>query len=147
MKVIFFKDVPGVGKRFEVKDMSDGYATNFLLPRNLAVKATAQEVARLENIKVEEIKKKQDKEADLKKNLKKISEVVVEISAAANEKGHLFKGISREDVAIALKGANDIDLNPSYIVLEKPIKEVGDHKVSVKIGDSNGFFTVKIKSE
>ncbi len=147
MKVIFYKDVSGVGKRFDMKEVSDGYATNFLLPRNLAVKANAQEIAKLEAFRATETKLKAEQEAALIKNLKKISEVVVEIAAPANEKGHLFKGIGKEEVAAALKASSKIDINPVYMLLEKPIKEVGDHKISVKIGDNNGFFTVKIVAE
>ncbi len=96
MKVIFFKDVAGVGKKFDIKSVADGYALNFLVPRGLAVKASPEEVAKLEIKKSSEVKKRQDAEATLTKNLKKVSAVSLVITQDANEKGHLFKGINKD---------------------------------------------------
>ncbi len=144
MKVIFYKDVPGVAKKFDVKNVSDGYAFNFLLPRNLALRATAEELARLEAKKNTEIKAKKDAEAVLLKNLKKITNLTVTITEDANEKGHLFKGIHKDQLVAEIKTQGGLDIAEDFIVLEKPVKDVGEHKIEVRAGDKNAFFTLSV---
>lgn len=147
MKVIFYKDVAGIGKKFDVKNVADGYAFNFLIPRKLAVMATTQEVSKLESLKAVAAKQKQEAEALLQKSLKKLASVELKIKAPANEKGHLFKGIDAEDIAAELKTQVAFEINPEYLIIEKPIKETGSHVIEAKAGDKNAFFKLLVEAE
>lgn len=147
MKVIFHKDVAGVGRRFDVKNVADGYALNFLIPKKLAVPATTHELARIEAEKAVEVKKKQALEAQLAKSLKKISAVTITLEEEANDKGHLFKGIHVNELVTALKAQADLEVGADFIVLEKPIKAVGDYKIEVKAGDKSATFILVVKGK
>jgi large subunit ribosomal protein L9 len=70
-------------------------------------------------------------------NLKAIEGVTLEISEKANEKGHLFAGVHKEEIIAHMKKDKHIDLLPDFIVLEKPIKEVGEHSVEIKVKDKS----------
>src|SRR6185503_17278542 len=98
MRVIFLQDVPRVGKRHDVKEISDGYATNFLFPRKLAEPATPKAVSELEkrkkNIEIE----REVQENMLLKNLEEIKGKSITIKAKADEKGHLFAQIHKKEI-------------------------------------------------
>lgn len=142
MKIILMHDVPNTGRKYEIKDVSDGYARNYLLPRKLAQLATPA------NLKIIESKRKQRKDEQeiqhdiLNKNLEALEKIKLEISEKANEKGHLFAGIKAEDISEALKSQHRIDIPADMIDLENPIKEIGEHKVKIK----NTEITLSIKS-
>ncbi|MES3005571.1 MAG: 50S ribosomal protein L9 [Patescibacteria group bacterium] len=146
MKVILLKDVQKVGKKFQIVDVADGFAMNSLLPRGLAENATPKAIVRAEKFKSEEAADQKVREDLLMKNLKDIGGVKFEIIGKANEKGHLFAGIHKEELVPALKEQTRLDIDPQYIVLDKPIKEVGEHKVEVKVQDKTVEFTVVIKA-
>ncbi|MEJ0002207.1 MAG: 50S ribosomal protein L9 [bacterium] len=96
MKVIFLQDVPRVGRKYDVKEVNDGYAMNFLLPRKFAELATVKSIAALE-LRQKEIKVEREVRDDLlMKNLEAIKDKVVTLSEKADETGHLFKGRARE---------------------------------------------------
>ena len=87
MKVIFLQDVPRVGKKYDIKEVNDGYAMNFLLPRKLAERATAKAVAQLEMHKKEIVVEREVQEELLMKNLEEIKNKTIVIKAKADEKG------------------------------------------------------------
>jgi large subunit ribosomal protein L9 len=146
MKVILLKDVQKVGKKFEVVSVSEGFAMNSLIPRGLAEAATEKALARALKFKAADEADRKVREDLLLKNLKDIAGVTLEISGKANEKGHLFAGIHKEEIVPALKEQTRLDIDPSYIVLDKPLKEVGEHKVEVKVQDKSVQFTLVIKA-
>jgi large subunit ribosomal protein L9 len=146
MKVIFYKDVAGVARKFDIKTVSDGYALNFLMPRNLAIRATEEEIGKLEAMKAKENKAKEETQASIIKNLKKISSTNVTIVEQANEKGHLFKGIGKDVLISEIKKQIGIDMNADFIVLDKPIKDLGEHKIEIKAGEKNAFLTVIVSN-
>ena len=147
MKVALIKDVSGLGKKNDVKTVSDGYALNFLIPQKSAEVATAAVLARIELVKKQEVAEKAVKEDLLSKNLHTIHDKVVEIDREANDKGHLFAGIHKDEIVKAVKEEIDVDLLPDFIVLDKPIKEVGEHKIDLKVHGKSASFTLNIKAK
>jgi large subunit ribosomal protein L9 len=145
MKVIFLKDVPRVGKKHDVRDINDGYALNFLFPRKLAELATPQNVAALERRKKEvEITKEIQGEL-LDKNLEEIKNKEIKILGKANEKGSLFSAIRAKEIVDELKKEHRIDIKEEFILLDKPIKEIGTFEIPIKIKDKTSSFKLIVE--
>ncbi len=147
MKVILLKDVRKIGKKFEVKDVSDGYALNFLIPNKLAEISTAKSLKKLESLKSLAEADRKIQEDLLMKNLKSLEGVTLTLTESANDKGHLFKGVHKEEIIAELKKQASIDMIPEYIVLDKPIKEVGEHTIEVKVQDKTASFKLNITAQ
>ncbi len=145
MKVIFLHDVPRVGKKYDVKEISDGYAMNFLLPKKLAVIATPKAVADLELKKKEITIEREVQENLLMKNLEAIKGKIITIKAKADDKGHLFSKIHATEIVEAMKAQNHADISEEFIVLEKPIKEVGGFEIPISIKGKNSSFKLLIE--
>jgi len=141
MKIILLHDVAKVGKKYDVKNVSDGHALNLLIPKGLAVTANAGALKRVEKLKLEDTAHKKVQEDLLLMNLKAVEGETLEISEKANEKGHLFAGVHKTEIIAKMKSDKHIDLLPNFIVLDKPIKEVGEHTVEIKVKDK----TAKLK--
>ncbi|MEK7147796.1 MAG: 50S ribosomal protein L9 [Patescibacteria group bacterium] len=134
MKVILLKDVKGVGRKFEEKNVSDGYAANFLIPKKLAVAANGPGAAVVKNLKTQDIEHK-DREAEkLHESLAKIAGKSVEIKMNANEQGHLFSRVNAEKLSKLLR-EQGIDIAEENIELEHPIKEIGTFEVPISVGN------------
>ena len=134
MKVIFNVDVKGQGKKGELKEVSDGYARNFLLPRGLAAEATADNI---NTLKLKEKAKKAQMErekAQAEENAKKLSGVQVIIRAKAGNSGKLFGAVTSQEISDALKAQFDIDIEKNKIVQGDPIKTFGAYTVKAKLG-------------
>ena len=145
MKVALLKDVSGLGKRNDVKTVSDGHALNFLIPQRMAEVATASVLARVELSKKQVEQEKKVMEDLLLKNLHTIDGKTVEIEREANEKGSLFAGIHKDEIVKAVKEVIDVDLLPDFIVLDKAIKETGEQKIELKVHGKSATFTLNIK--
>lgn len=145
MKVILLKSVPKIGRKYDVLNVSEGFAMNALFPKNLAEHATPKALERVKVLKASEEADKKVQEELLLKNFKDISGTTIEISGKANDKGHLFAGIHKEELISALKDQARLDISAEYIVLDKPIKELGEHKIEVKVQDKSAEFTVVLK--
>ena len=146
MKVIFLKDVPRVGKKDDIKEISDGYAQNFLFPRRLAIVATMQAVANLERQKKEIVIEREVQESLLLKNLEGIKDKVVTIEGKANEKGSLFQAIHSKEISEAMHREHHAEISPEFIDLEKPIKEVGEFVIPIKIKNKKSSFKLIVKA-
>jgi len=145
MRVIFLSDVPGAGKRYDLKEVNDGYATNFLLPRKLAVFASPKAVAELEARK-EKIMLEREMQTDLLlKNLKEIKGKSVTIRAQASEKGHLFSAIHKKEIIEALREQHHASVAEEFINLPKPIKEIGEHEIQVSSGGKKSSFKLIVE--
>ena len=134
MKVIFNVDVKGQGKKGDLKEVSDGYARNYLLPRKLATEATADNINALklkEKAKTAEIARE---EAQAEENAKKLSGVQVIIRAKAGSGGKLFGAVTSQEISKALKEQFDIDIEKNKIVQAEPIKTFGAFTVKAKLG-------------
>ena len=141
MKIILLQDVAKVGKKYDIKNVSDGHALNLLIPKGMAVVATPVATKKVEKLKMEDSAHKKVQEDLLLMNLKAIAGVTLEMKEKANEKGHLFAGIHKDEIITKMKTDKHIDLSPEFIVLENPIKEVGEHMVEIKVKDK----TAKLK--
>ena len=147
MKVILLKGVQKLGKRLDIVEVSEGFAMNSLFPKRLAELATKDAIARAQKVKASEEAERAIREDLLIKNLKSIEGVTLELAGKANAQGHLFAGIHKEALVPALKEAARIEIDAEYILLDKPLKEVGEHVVEVKVQDKKAQFTVSIKAE
>lgn len=134
MKVILLKDVKDLGKIWDIKEVSDGYARNFLFPNKLAQAATPDMIRRSEALKAEAVKKA---EADLEKVEALASELddfVIKIKAKANEEGKLFGSIKPEMILEALtKEKLNIGSLQAKEISTEAIKEIGEHKVTINL--------------
>ncbi len=134
MKVIFSADVRGQGKKGEMKEVSDGYARNYLLPRGLAVAATQDN---LNAMKLRDAAKKRQMElekAAAQENAKKLEGVIVKVKAKAGDKGRLFGSVTSKEIADALAEQHGIEIEKNKIVQAEPIKSFGSYEVKCKFG-------------
>ena len=133
MKVILLKDIKGTGKKGDVKEVSDGYARNFLFPKKLAVQAGTTEVKELnEKKKSQEIKKQKEYEAAVELG-KKMEEMNVTLYSKAGDGGRLFGSITSKDVAAQIKKEHGIEVDKRKVMLDEPIRTLGSRFVEVKI--------------
>ena len=134
MKVILQQDVKGQGKKGQLIEASDGYARNFLLPRKLAVEATADN---LNTMKLQEKAKKAKQEAEKAEAealAAKLKELTVRITAKAGNGGRLFGSITTKEISEELKKQFSIDLPKAKLVLDEPIKAFGGYELKAKLG-------------
>ncbi len=134
MKVIFNADVKGQGKKGEMKEVSDGYARNYLLPRKLASEATADNINALklkEKAKAAQIAKEK---AQAQENAQKLTGVQVIIKAKAGSGGKLFGAVTSQEISSALKEQFGIEIEKNKIVQAEPIKTFGSYTVKAKMG-------------
>ncbi|MDO8594627.1 MAG: 50S ribosomal protein L9 [bacterium] len=146
MKVVLLKDIPGVGRKNEVKNVSDGYALNLLIPKKMVVAGTPATIAHAQRLQSEQESERKLQENLLLKNLSSMDGVVIEIIGKANEKGNLFASIHADTIAIELKKQKGVDVLPEFLTIDKPIKEVGEHKIAVKVQGKTGSFTLVVKA-
>lgn len=133
MKVILLQDIKGTGKKGEIKDVSDGYGRNFLLAKGLAKVATKQAVdAAVGKKNRQEKKKAQAHKADAKA-VRKVDSQQITLSLDANEDGKLYAAVSARDILSAVRTQLKTSLAEQYIMIDKPIKEIGEHTVKVKL--------------
>src|SRR5919198_1739516 len=121
MKVILLEDVNKVGRRGEVRDVSDGYARNFLIPKKLALSATAGNLKNLEHIKKQQDAKADRLKADAESLRAKIESLTYEERRQASEEGKLFGSVTAQDIAEFL-AAQGVNVERRRIHLEEPIK-------------------------
>ena len=133
MKLVLLKDVKSLGKKDDIVTVNDGYARNFLIPRGLGVEATA---ANLNNLKVQQANAAFQAAEQLKaaKELAaRIAEVRLEMPVKVGGNGKLFGALSSKEIADAMKEQFGIDVDKKKIILNEPIKEVGERTVEVKL--------------
>jgi large subunit ribosomal protein L9 len=115
------------------------------LPRKLAVVATPKAVAELE-IRMKEIAiEREVQESLLLKNLEEIKGKTITIKVKADEKGHLFSKIHKKEIIEAMKKQNHADISEEFLVLEKPIKEIGEHEILISIKDKKSSFKLVLE--
>lgn len=141
MKIILLKDVQKIGKRYETKEVSDGFAANSLIPRKLAIPATPDAVKRISLEIAREVGEKKVQDALVAKQLSDLKGKTITFAGKTNEKGHLFAGLHAKEIAEL------VQLKADHIVLAKPIKEIGKHPIKVVIGAHSSEFTLEIVSK
>jgi len=146
MKVILLNDVPKLGKKHDVKDVSNGHALNLLLPQGMAIAATPQAMKRAASEKAKMEGERKVHEELLAENIKSLDGVTLTISGKANDKGHLFAGLHREAIVKELLAQTRIQVDPSFIQLDQPLKTVGEHIIEVKAEGKSAKFKVIIQA-
>lgn len=133
MKVILLKDVDGLGPLGAVKEVKEGYARNYLFPRELAVEATDRNVRALHGREQVAAQRELRERLSAEKMAAALEQAVVEIPARSGEGGRLFGSITAEDIAEAL-GARGFNVSKKQVELAEPIKQTGFFKVRVRVG-------------
>lgn len=134
MKVIFNTDVRGQGKKGEMKEVSIGYARNYLIPRGLASEATPDHINALKLKEKARAAQAAREKAQAEENAKKLGGVQAIIRAKAGSAGKLFGAVTNEAISKALKEQFDIDIEKNKIVQSEPIKTFGNYTVKAKLG-------------
>lgn len=144
MQVILLKDVAKVGRKGEIKNVADGFGNNFLIGRGAALLATADNVAKLKAAQAtDQVHMAIQRELAIK-TLETLKTTPVSVKVKANTEGHLFAGLRRADIVVAVKKELNIILAEDWLVLDKPIKLTGTHEVELKIGDLTGPLHLEI---
>ena len=146
MKVILLQDVKGKGKKGQMLEVSDGYARNFMLPKKLAIEATADAINTMrmnDKATQERIAKEKAEALALSKQLREMTLVV---TAKGGGAGRLFGSVTNQEIADALEKKSGIKLDKRKIVISDPIKAVGTYTVNCKLGyEITAPLTVKIE--
>lgn len=145
MKVILLQDIRGKGKKGQMIEASDGYARNYLLPRKMAIEATADNINTMKmNDKAKAEQQARDK-AQAQEFAEKLKNVVVEIKSKAGSGGRLFGSITSQEVSDALKQQHHIIVDKKKIVQDEPIKSYGTFTLKAKLGfEIVGTITVHV---
>ena len=134
MKVILQQDVKGQGKKGQMIEVSEGYARNFLLPRKLAVLATADAINTM-NLKEKARKAEEARlKAEAEEIAKKLKDCKVQLTAKAGNGGRLFGAVTTKEISDGLKKQYNIDIPKQKLVLDEPIKAFGTYEVKAKLG-------------
>jgi len=133
VRVILKREVRGLGRPGEVKDVADGYAQNFLLPRGLAVEATAGELKHLAQERQADKTKKDRAHADAEALAARLANITLVFKLKAGGQGKTFGSVTNKDIADALKKEHQIDVDRTKIELHEPIKTLGAHSVEIRL--------------
>lgn len=133
MRVILKREVSGLGRPGEVKDVADGYAQNFLLPKGLAIEATASEMKHLARERQADKLKKDRAHADAEELAERLAKVTLVFKLKAGDQGKTFGSVTNKDIAEALKREHKVDIDRAKIQLTDPVKTLGTHSVDIKL--------------
>ncbi len=133
MKVILLQDVKALGKKGEIVNVNDGYARNFILPKNLGLEATGKNLNDLKLQKANEVKVAQELLEEAKDLAKKLEAGKVELAIKVGEGGRAFGSVSSKEIAIAVKEQMNYDIDKKKIQLKDALKTLGTHTVPVKL--------------
>jgi large subunit ribosomal protein L9 len=145
MKVIFLQDVPRVGRKYDIKEVNDGYGINFLFPKKWAMLATPKAIEEIERRKKEIVIEREVQDDLLNKNLEEIKDKVITLKAKADEKGHLFSAIHPKMIVEAMNKEAHAQIDEKFIVLEKQIKEIGEFDIPIVIRNKKSSFKLKVE--
>ena len=148
MKVILQQDVKGQGKKGQMVEVSEGYARNFLLPKKLAIAATADAINTM-NLKEKARKAEEARlKAEAEETAKKLKDITVKLTAKAGNGGRLFGAVTTKEISDGLKKQFNIDIPKQKLVLDDPIKAFGTYPVKAKLGfEISGTVTVMVTEE
>jgi large subunit ribosomal protein L9 len=147
MQVILLKDIQKIGHKYDVVEVSDGYASNFLLPQALAERATSVRIAEMAKRKQTSQATEDARRAELLVKLGALKEQPITLTMKADEQGHLYKKVHAHDIVATLKNDHAIELDESSIILETPLAQVGEHAITVEAAGKTVTLTVAIIAE
>lgn len=148
MKVILLQDIKSVGKKDDIINANDGYARNFLFPKNLALEATKDNLLKLQAKKDSKKHKKNLEIEEFKKQADKIKDITLEIKVKAGANGKIFGGVTSKEISEELKKQYKMEIDKKKIILKETIKNIGRFSVDIKFGDGvSTNLTLDIKPE
>jgi len=133
MKVIFLQDVKGLGRKYDVKNVSDGYARNFLFPKNLAEPATPAAEAKIAKMRAEHEKDETALAKRLHEIARTLSDTALQFELDADESGSIFGSVNKEAISKALREHGFVTNERVEITLDHPIKKVGEYVVPIDL--------------
>ena len=146
MKVILLQDVKGKGKKGQMLEVSDGYARNFMLPKKLAIEATADAINTMRMNDKAAAEKAAKERAEALEVSKKLRDMTLVVTAKGGGAGRLFGSVTNQEIADALAKKTGIKLDKRKIVIADPIKSIGTYTVNCKLGyEITAPLTVKIE--
>jgi len=134
MKVILQQDVKGQGKKGQLVDVSDGYARNFLLPKKLAVIATAENLNTMKQQEKARKAQQAAEKAEAEALSKKLESLTVKVAAKAGEGGRLFGAVTAKEISECLAQQHGLNIAKTKLGLDEPIKACGGYKIKAKLG-------------
>ncbi len=148
MKVILLDNIKGVGKKDEVITASDGYARNFLFPKNLAVEANTENMSKLNAKKNSQQFKKNAEKENAEKIKQKLNEIVLVVKVKSGESGKIFGGVTAKEISENLKNQFGIEIDKKKIEVKETIKNLGVFNINVKLFEGvNAGLKVNVVSE
>ena len=148
MKVIILQDTKNVGKKGEIKNVSDGYAKNFLIPKGLAKEATEANIRELKRKQAADAEKRATDKASAEILKERLKTIEVKVKAKAGEGGKVFGSVTSKDISDALKDQFGIEIDKKKIALDNPIKQTGTYRVPVKLfQDIAGTVVVEVAEQ
>ena len=133
MKVILQQDVKGKGKKGQLVEVSEGYGRNYLLPRGLAVAATADNMNQRKQAEEARAHREAVERAEAEANAKKFESIIVHMTAKGGTSGRIFGSVTSKEIAAQLKKEHGIEINKQKIVLDEAIKTFGTFELKVKL--------------
>ena len=133
MKVILKQDIKGVGKKDQVVNAADGYARNFLFPKNLAVEANAENMSKLKAKQDSNAYKKSQEKEEAKKTAERLSKILLKVPVKVGENGKIFGGVSAKEISDLLKQEYKIEVDKKKIELKETIKTLGVRTITIKL--------------
>jgi large subunit ribosomal protein L9 len=145
MKIILIKDTKKVGRKYEVKDVADGFALNSLIPGKFAIPATTSNLKMIESKKLGDLSISKNLSEAVLKALEKLPEGKLIIEGKVNEKGHLFAGIHEEKIVEEFKKVTGSELPVGSLEIDQAIKGIGEYKIKIKAGDRMVNLVVEVR--
>lgn len=148
MQIVLLKDIKRLGKAGEVRNVADGYARNYLIPRGLATPATAGAVHEAKEHAAAEAKHVAREQAEAQSLADELSGVALTFKARAGETGHLYGSITTADIAEGLEKQTGKPVDRRKVALEEPIRELGTFQVPIRLaGEVTANITVTVEAE
>jgi len=148
VKVVLLKDVKSLGKKDDIVNVSDGYARNYLIPKDLAIEATSGKLKEIHSKKKASESKKAREFEEAKELAKRINQLEVIIKTKAGSSGKLFGSITNKDISDIIKERYKIEIDKKKIVLNEQIKALGEHEIEIKVyPEVISKITVKVVEE
>lgn len=144
MKVVLLNDVKKVGRKGDVAEVANGYGLNFLIPQGLAVPATEQHLAKVNELKAQQQAEAAAYESTLKTIITNLEEKELSLAVKANEKGGLYETLSEKEVAAYLTEAAGVEVTENEVALLTPVKETGSHTVTIGNDITRKEFTLEV---
>ena len=148
MRVVLLKDVAELGQAGEVKDVADGHARNFLIPRGFAQKATKGAERLWEEQKAAVVRRTATERQEAAETASKLSGATIAVTARVGEQDRLYGSVTGQHIADAIKEQTEIEIDRHALELEQPIRDLGTYTVSIKLGHAvEAAITVDVQRE